>query len=175
MLLSVLLREAYSWYWRRSRACDTPTAMPKFNVFSAGDGGRIDVSKAVGTTATAMYIYDLAPGRSSAPYHYEYEEEWLLVLDGTIVVRGPDGEETLERGDLVCFPAGPAGAHKPMNRSDSTARIMMFCREGAPAVSVYPDSDKIAVWAGDSDNDLIFKRGTAVAWSEGEEGWQDAD
>jgi uncharacterized cupin superfamily protein len=148
--------------------------MRKVNVFSAGDGGRIDVSRAVGSTATAMYIYDLAPGRSSCPYHYEYEEEWLLVLDGTIVVRVPDGEETLEPGDLVCFPADPGGAHKVMNRSESTARMMMFSREGVPAVSVYPDSDKIAVWTGDSANDLIFKRDTAVAWSEGEEGWQDA-
>jgi hypothetical protein len=48
--------------------------------------------------------------------------------------------------------------------------MMMFSREGAPAVSVYPDSDKIAVWTGDSDNNLIFKRDTAVAWSEGEDG-----
>jgi hypothetical protein len=43
-----------------------------------------------------------------------------------------------------------------------------------PAVSVYPDSDKIGVWAGDEENELIFKRGTAVAWSEGEEGWDKA-
>jgi uncharacterized cupin superfamily protein len=33
---------------------------------------------------------DLEPGRSSSPYHYEYEEEWLLVVDGTVVVRAPD-------------------------------------------------------------------------------------
>ena len=57
-----------------------------------------------------MFIYDLGPGRSSCPYHYEYEEEWLLVLEGAIVVRVPDGEQMLERGDLVCFPPGPAGA-----------------------------------------------------------------
>jgi hypothetical protein len=42
--------------------------------------------------------------------------------------------------------------------------MMMFSREGAPAVSVYPDSDKIAVWTGDSDNNLIFKCDIAVAW-----------
>ena len=46
-----------------------------------------------------MYIYDLAPGQSSCPYHYEYDEEWLLVVDGTIVIRRPEGEHTLERGD----------------------------------------------------------------------------
>lgn len=121
-----------------------------------------------------MYIYDLAPGRSSSPYHYEYEEEWLLVLEGTIVVRAPHGEETLERGDLVCFPAGPAGAHKVMNRGESPARILMFSNSRVPAVSVYPDSDKIGVWPGDEANELIFRRSAAVPWSDGEEGWENA-
>jgi uncharacterized cupin superfamily protein len=149
-------------------------AVAKINVFSTEIDGRIDVSQAVGSRATAMYIYDVPPGGSSSPYHYEYEEEWLLVLDGTLALRAPDGDYMLERGDLVCFPAGPAGAHKLMNRGESKARMMMFSNDRAPAVTVYPDSDKIAVWPGDEANELIFKRGTAVPWSEGEEGWEDA-
>ena len=150
--------------------------MASVNVFTAENlEGRIDVSRAVGSAATLMYIYDLAPGQSSCPYHYEYEEEWLLVVDGTIVMRTPDGERTVARGDLVCFPAGPAGAHKIMNRSESPARVLMFSSSRAPAVSVYPDSDKIGVFPGDEANELIFKRGTAVPWSEGEEGWEKAD
>jgi uncharacterized cupin superfamily protein len=148
--------------------------MVKINVFSAENDGRIDVSRAVGSTATAMYVYDLAPGTSSCPYHYECEEEWLLVLDGTIVVRAPDGEQTLERGDLVCFPAGPAGAHKVLNRGESPARTMLFSRARVPAVTIYPDSDKIGVWPGDDADSLIFKRSTAVPYSEGEEGWESA-
>ena len=149
--------------------------MSSVNVFTAENrDGRIDVSRAVGSEATAMYIYDLAPGTSSCPYHYEYEEEWLLVVDGAIVARTPDGELTAARGDLVRFPAGPAGAHKIMNRSESPARVMMFSSTRVPAVSVYPDSDKIGIWPGDEANDLIFKRGTAVPWSEGEEGWDKA-
>jgi len=148
--------------------------MTKINVFSAVNEGRIDVSSAVGSKTTDMYIYDLEPGRSSCPYHYEYEEEWLLVLEGTIVLRAPDGEQTLERGDLVCFPAGPAGAHKLMNRGESSARIMLFSNARVPAVTVYPDSDKIGIWPGDEANDLIFKRGTAVPYSEGEDGWESA-
>jgi uncharacterized cupin superfamily protein len=146
--------------------------MAKINAFSTELDGRIDVSQAVGSMATAMYIYDVPPGGSSSPYHYEYEEEWLLVLDGTLVLRAPDGEHTLERGDLVCFPPGPAGAHKLMNRGESKARMMMFSNDRTPAVTVYPDSDKIAVWPGDEDNALIFKRSTAVPYSEGEEGWE---
>jgi uncharacterized cupin superfamily protein len=142
------------------------------NVFTVENlEGRIDVSRAVGSEATAMYVYDLAPGQSSCPYHYEYEEEWLLVIDGSIVLRTPDGEQTATRGEMLRFPAGPSGAHKVMNRSDSPARLLMFSNARVPAVSVYPDSDKIGVWPGNEADELIFKRGTAVPWSEGEDGW----
>ena len=142
------------------------------NVFDAENpDGRIDVSSA----ATSMFVYDLMPGGSSSPYHYEYEEEWLLVVDGTVVVRTPDGERALARGEIVCFPAGPAGAHKVMNRSDAPARTLMFSRARLPAVSVYPDSDKLGVWPGNEADELIFRRDTAVPWSHGEEGWQRAE
>jgi len=148
----------------------------KLNLLTTDDReGLIDVARAVGSAATTMYVYELAPGRGACPYHYEYEEEWLLVVEGTVVVRVPEGERTLERGDIVCFPAGPAGAHKVMNRSDTPARTLMFSRAVSPAVSVYPDSDKIGVWPGNEEDDLIFRRDTAVPWSDGEDGWQLAD
>jgi uncharacterized cupin superfamily protein len=143
------------------------------NIFSAENSeGRIDVARALGSADTAMYVYDLAPGASSTPYHYEYEEEWLLVVEGTVALRAPDGEQTLQRGELVRFPPGPEGAHKVMNRSDARARTLMFSSSRVPAVSVYPDSDKIGVWSGNEQDELIFKRGSAVPWSQGEEGWQ---
>jgi uncharacterized cupin superfamily protein len=146
------------------------------NIFGAENlEGRIDVADALGSAATAMYVYDLSPGQGASPYHYEHEEEWLLVVDGTVVLRTPDGEQTLQRGDLVCFPPGSAGAHKVMNRSDTPARTLMFSSARVPAVSVYPDSDKIAVWPGDEANDLVFERSSAVPWSHGEEGWNRAN
>jgi uncharacterized cupin superfamily protein len=149
--------------------------MDRVNIFSAENlEGRIDVSRAVGSNETTMFIYDLAPGESSSPYHYEYEEEWLLVVEGTVVLRAPDGEHTLQRGDLLRFPPGRAGAHKLMNRSASPARTLLFSSSRTPAVSVYPDSDKIGVWSGDEADELIFRRGTAVPWSDGEEGWDRA-
>jgi uncharacterized cupin superfamily protein len=147
--------------------------MDKVNIFSAKAEGRIDVGNATGSTETLMFIYDLAPGASSSPYHYEYDEEWLLVVEGTVVVRTPDGEHTLEGGDIVRFPAGPAGAHKVMNRSDAHARTLLFSTARGLAVSVYPDSDTIGIWAGGGD-DLVFERGSAVPWAHDEEGWQNA-
>jgi uncharacterized cupin superfamily protein len=146
------------------------------NIFSAENlEGRIDVARALGSAGTSMYVYDLEPGQSSCPYHYEYEEEWLLVVDGSVLIRTPDGEHTLQRGDLVCFAPGPAGAHKVMNRSDARARTLMFSSTRIPAVSIYPDSNKIGVWPGDDENGLVFRRDTAVSWSDGEDGWERAD
>ena len=56
-------------------------------------------------------MYDLDPGESVCPYHYEHpEEEWLLVLAGRPTLRDPDGEHELAEGDLVCFLEGPDGA-----------------------------------------------------------------
>jgi uncharacterized cupin superfamily protein len=146
------------------------------NIFSAENTeGRIDVARALGSAETAMYLYDLAPGQSSSPYHYEYEEEWLLVVEGSVVARRPDGEQTLKRGDLVRFPAGPTGAHKLTNRSDEPARTLLFSSARVPAVSVYPDSNKIGVWPGNDEDDLVFRRDSAVPWSNGEDGWDKAD
>jgi hypothetical protein len=63
---------------------------------------------------------------------------------------------------------------KLMNRSELPARALLFSSSQVPAVSVYPDSDKIGVLPGDSENELLFKRDTAVPWSHGEEGWEKA-
>ena len=48
----------------------------------------------------------------------------------------------------------------------------MFSSSRLPAVSVYPDSNKIGVWPGNDVDDLVFRRDTAVSWADGEEGWE---
>ena len=94
-------------------------------------------------------VYELDPGDSICPYHYEgVEEEWLLVLSGTPTLRDPDGEHVLASGDVVCFPRGPAGAHKITNRTSDVLRVLMFSSIPAHEVSicVYPDSNKVGIW-----------------------------
>jgi uncharacterized cupin superfamily protein len=120
--------------------------------------GLADVSQAVGGEALAVKVYELPSGESVCPYHYEYEEEFLLVLDGTVVIRTPAGEEELAHGEMVCFPSGPTGAHKATNRSDAVARVMMFSSTREPSVAVYPDSNKIGVWPGNPDDNVMLRR-----------------
>jgi len=147
------------------------------NVFEAViTQGRMDVALAAGASEIRMYMYDIDPVASSSPYHYEYVDEWLLVVSGSVVVRTPEGEHMLEAGALVRFPAGPDGAHKIMNRAASPARTLLLSIDHGPAVSVYPDSNKVGVWPGGFDeNGLIFLRDSAVPWSHGEDGWNKAD
>jgi hypothetical protein len=45
-----------------------------------------------------------------------------------------------------------------MNRSDAQARTLMFSPSRIPAVSVYPDSDKIGVWPGNDADSVMLKR-----------------
>jgi len=133
---------------------------PKVNLFEDFTG-RLDIGGLLGSAETAMYLYDVDPG-DSFPYHYEYVEEWLLVLEGAVAVRTPEGERELQRGDLVRYPLGPDGAHQIANRSDTTARVLLFSKAVVPAVSVYPDTDTIGVWP-DDDTEYYFKRDTAVS------------
>jgi uncharacterized cupin superfamily protein len=131
--------------------------------------GVINVGKTIGADALAVKVFEIPAGQHLCPYHYEYEEEWLVVLDGVVRVRTPDGEETLERGEIVQFPSGPTGAHKVSSGGEATARIMMFSSAREPSVAVYPDSDKIGVWPGNADDQVILRRADgAVDYYDGE-------
>src|SRR5262249_22790897 len=120
-----------------------------------------DIAGALGSAETAMYLYDGEPG-GSLPYHYEYVDEWLLVVDGTVAVRVPGGDRALPRGDLVRSPAGPEGAHPVTNRSHTAARAVLCSKSAVPAITVSPDPDTIGVWP-DDDTEYYFKRDTAVS------------
>jgi uncharacterized cupin superfamily protein len=127
------------------------------------------VGKTAGGKETAIKAFAIPPGESVCPYHYEYVEEWLLVLEGDVAVRTPDGEHKLSLGDLVRFVPGPSGAHKVSNRGEQAARIVMFSSAHEPAVAVYPDSDKIGVWTpGGADNAMLHRKDGDVEYYDGE-------
>jgi uncharacterized cupin superfamily protein len=116
-------------------------------------------------------VYELPPGQSICPYHYEHaEEEWLLVLAGAPSLRHPGGVEPLAPWDVVCFPTGPDGAHKVTNETDQTVRVLMFSDVVVPAVSVYPDSDKIGVFTAGRLDNVMVRRSSGVDYYDGELG-----
>lgn len=121
-------------------------------------GAAIHITKRLGAEALAVKSFLIPPGQALCPYHYEFEEEWLMVLEGSVLVRTPSGEHQLGRGDVVAFPAGPEGAHKVSNQAEVDARLVMFSSAREPSVAVYPDSDKIGVWPGNEADKLMVRR-----------------
>jgi uncharacterized cupin superfamily protein len=86
-------------------------------------------------------VVEVDPGEGSEPYRYVHgREEWLLVLDGTPTLRHPQGEDRLEAGDVVCFPEGPAGTHRLLNRGAAVVRALFVSTTGLPANVCYPDT-----------------------------------
>jgi uncharacterized cupin superfamily protein len=101
-------------------------------------------------------VVDVAPGEGSEPYHYVYgREEWLLVLAGTATLRHPQGEDRLEAGDLVCFPEGPTGAHRLLNRGESLVRALHLSTTGLPANVCYPDSGRWLIRNGPGRDEVV--------------------
>jgi uncharacterized cupin superfamily protein len=153
--------------------------MKRFNLFAAElahdaddpDGyhaGYAKLGPPIGADMLAGTIYELPPGQSNCPYHYESDEEWLIVLEGNLTVRHPGGEEVLDPGDLVCFPAGPDGAHKLTNRGEVRVKMLLVSTRQMPAVAVYPDSDKIGVFTEDSRDKIMVRRESGVDYWDGE-------
>jgi uncharacterized cupin superfamily protein len=123
----------------------------------------------LGARQTGATVYELPPGQSVCPYHYEYgEEEWALILTGRPTVRTPEGAERVEPSEMIFFPAGPAGAHQIRNDTDEPVRVLMWSTVVTPTATAYPDSDKVAVWTGDKAEDLIVRRSSGVDYYDGE-------
>jgi uncharacterized cupin superfamily protein len=123
--------------------------------------GAVRLTQALGAQELSVNVFEIPPSEGLCPYHYEYVEEWLLVLDGELLLRVPDGEKQIGRGDVVVFPVGPDGAHKLTNRGDTAARVVMFSSARTPAVAVYPDSDKMGVWPGNDADNVMLRRADA--------------
>ena len=133
--------------------------------------GLMRLGPLVGGSSVGATLYELPPGEALCPYHYEYgEEEWLIVLDGTATVRHPGGAEELVPWDVVCFPKGPDGAHQVRNDGDRTVRVLLFSDVVLPTATVYPDSEKVGVWTGNREDDLVVRRESAVDYFDGETG-----
>ncbi|WP_144905002.1 cupin domain-containing protein [Halobellus captivus] len=121
-------------------------------------------------------LYELPPDASSWPYHFHTgNAEAMYVLSGTGALRTPDGESRIEAGDFCGFPADPDGAHRLHNDGDEPLRYLAVSTMRDPDVTVYPDSEKIGVYAGSppgSDDERVvsgyFRRGDDVDYWEDE-------
>jgi uncharacterized cupin superfamily protein len=122
---------------------------------------RIRLARRLGGEMLGASIYVLGPGQRSFPYHFHHaNEEMLVVLEGTVSVRTPKGEQKAGRGDALLFKRGPDGAHQVINTSMDPSRILMISTMVEPEVAEYPDSGKVGVFAGRAPGEA----GPATLW-----------
>ena len=148
----ILLRTSAVGYWHGEgtagpsesaefvREPRTSPPQPAVNVLALR-GEEAKLGPLLGADRLDATVVELDPGEGSEPYHYVHgREEWLLVLAGTPTLRHPQGDDRLDAGDLVCFPEGPAGAHRLFNRGQSVVRALFLSTTGLPANVCYPDT-----------------------------------
>lgn len=87
----------------------------------------------------------LAPGSISALRHWhEGEDEFVLVLEGELMLVDENGEHVLRAGTYAGFPAGVPNAHHLINKSDQTACFLAVgTRKRGREVVHYPDDSVI--------------------------------
>jgi len=127
--------------------------------------GYARVGPLIGAEQLGLSVYELPPGQSVCPYHYEVGfEEWLVVLVGRPTLRTPEGERDLRPWDVAFFRDGEEGAHKVTNRTDEPVRVAILSNRGDPGVAVYPDSNKVGAWPPGK----LFRLDDAVDYWDGE-------
>lgn len=103
----------------------------------------------VGAEQLGYNVTKLPPGKSAFPYHLHHNnEEMFIVLEGAGKVLLAGDEHTLRQGDIVCCPAGDAGAHKITNNSDAELVYLAISTKRSPEIVEYPDSNKVAAMVG---------------------------
>lgn len=113
-------------------------------------------------------IFEIPPERSAFPYHYHHKnEETFYIISGHGILRTPDGERRVSAGDLLFFPAESCGAHKLTNSSMTENLVYIdFDTSNEIDVTVYPDSEKIAIWG--KDTNQVFRCEDRVDYYDGE-------
>lgn len=86
---------------------------------------RAALGAAAGLTQFGVNLLELPPGGWSANRHWHSEEdEFVLVIEGEVVLVTEAGETVLRAGDCAGFKAGVPDAHHLQNRSDRPARVL---------------------------------------------------
>lgn len=123
--------------------------MPNIRTIELREGGelrRARLGELAGAEHLGLTVYELAPGQAMHFHYHLQREELLVVLEGTLAVRTPQGWSDVAAGEVVAFPRGERGAHGYENRGDAPVRLLMFSEQNAPNVSVYPDTNEVGIY-----------------------------
>lgn len=79
-------------------------------------------------------------GQSSCRHAHATQDEIVLVMEGPLTLETDVGQETIESGTWIAFPAGTGDAHRFINKTDSDKTFLVI-GDKTPDKATYPDVD----------------------------------
>ena len=107
---------------------------------------RLRLADAAGLTQFGVNQLRLPPGVWSSQRHWHtHDDEFVMVLEGEVVLVTDAGEEVLRAGDCAGFRAGEPDGHHFQNRSDRDAVLLEIGTDHPDDdVCDYPDIDLVS-------------------------------
>jgi len=97
---------------------------------------------AAGLAQFGVNMLRLPKGQWSSQRHWHHRnDEFVVVLEGEVVLVTDAGEEILRAGDFAGFKAGEADGHHIQNRSESEAVLLEIGSRFEDDIAEYPDID----------------------------------
>jgi uncharacterized cupin superfamily protein len=117
-----------------------------------------------GSQELGATLYEIAAGGAISPYHFHHaNEELLVVLAGSPVVRTPGGPRRVAAGAVVAFPRGEGGAHAVTNPGPEPARVLLVSTMRFPDIAEHLDTGATLAITGpaagrayEADSDVPF-------------------
>jgi uncharacterized cupin superfamily protein len=139
----------------------TNVRKPHFDEPRGHDGFRClraRIGRQAGSERIGASLFAVPPGEAAYPYHWHLaEEEMVVILEGTPLLRTPDGERRMEQGEVAPFLRGEGGAHQIINDTDSEVRFLAVSTQGEPDIVMYPDSGKLGAFERRPEGGGLYK------------------
>ena len=126
--------------------------------FAAMMAGRssLRLGQAGGLTQFGVNLVILEPGaRSSLRHWHQMEDEFVMVLEGELILLQDAGEIPMGPGDCAAFPAGDTDGHCFVNRTDRVGRFLVIGSKAPREVATYSDEDLVITIDG---SEAVFTR-----------------
>ncbi|WP_152967531.1 cupin domain-containing protein [Pannonibacter phragmitetus] len=137
------------------------------------------VAAPLGATRLGARYVEIPPGKKGWPYHCHLaNDEMFVILSGSGILRYGEEEFPLAAGDVAVCPAGGTEtAHQLIAGPDEALRYLAISSMHDPDIVEYPDSGKMAVYAGAAPGGdararrlaLTFQRPVAAGYWDGED------
>jgi uncharacterized cupin superfamily protein len=118
------------------------------------------LGQAAGLTQFGANLMMIEPGaRSSLRHWHQAEDEFVMVVEGELVLVQDEGEYVMRAGDCAAWKAGDTNGHCFLNRSDRMARFLVVGSKAPREVCTYSDVDLVLEVA-DGGTRFAYKDGS---------------